>query len=231
MPTIPHTEKHFTASAAVRDVVIGMSDGLTVPFALAAGLSGAVSATKLVLTAGAAEVAAGALAMGLGGYLAARTDRDHYESELRREHQETLELPDKEREEVASVFRGYGLSDEELAPVIDALAKDKTKFVEFMMRFELGLEEPNPKRELTSALTIAGSYVAGGVIPLSPYVLVSDMQRALWVSVAVTLSALFGFGAVKGGFTGVSRLKSGLQTLLVGGVAAGAAFALAKLIA
>lgn len=230
MPSIPHAEKHFTASAAVRDVVIGMSDGLTVPFALAAGLSGAVSATKLVLTAGAAEIAAGALAMGLGGYLAARTDRDHYAAELAREHREAQELPDREREEVAAVFREYGLSDEQLGPVIDALAKDKTKFVEFMMRFELGLEAPDPKRELESALTIAGSYVMGGLIPLLPYVLIGDVHRALLVSIAVTLSALFTFGAVKGGFTGVPRLKSGVQTLLVGGLAAGAAFALAKLL-
>ncbi len=231
MPTTPHAEKHFTASEAVRDVVLGMSDGLTVPFALAAGLSGAVAATRLVVTAGAAEIAAGALAMGLGGFLAARTDRDHYAAELQRERRETLELPEREREEVAAVFRGYGLSDAELAPVIDALARDKTKFVEFMMRFELGLEAPDPKRAFASAFTIGASYVVGGLIPLSPYLVLHDTRRALLGSIAVTSIALFGFGAVKGGFTGVSRWRSGAQTLAVGGLAAGAAFALARLFA
>ena len=230
MPTTPHAERHFTASATVRDVVIGMSDGLTVPFALAAGLSGAVSATKLVITAGGAEIAAGALAMGLGGYLAARTDRDHYNSEVAREHRETQEIPHEERREVAEIFHQYGLTDEEVKPMLDALTKDPRRWVDFMMRFELGLEAPDPKRELKSALTIAISYVVGGLIPLLPYILIPTMQTALLTSVGVTLVALFAFGAVKGGFTGVPRLRSGLQTLLVGGLAAGAAFALARLL-
>jgi vacuolar iron transporter family protein len=230
MPTVPHAERHFTASATVRDVVIGMSDGLTVPFALAAGLSGAVAATKLVVTAGGAEIAAGALAMGLGGYLAARTDREHYQSEVAREWRETQEIPHDERREVEEILRQYGLDEQQVQPVLDALTRDPQRWVDFMMRFELGLEAPDPRREVRSAVTIALSYVVGGLIPLWPYIVLSELRTALWTSVAVTLVALFGFGAVKGGFTGVPRLRSGLQTLLVGGLAAGAAFALARLI-
>ena len=168
MPKPPHVEKHFTASEAVRDIVIGMSDGLTVPFALAAGLSGAVEATTIIITAGLAEVAAGAIAMGLGGYLAARTDAEHFASERAREERETKEMPEMEAAEVADVFRSYGLNDETVATVVNAIRADKRRWVDFMMRFELGLEEPDPKRARTSALTIALSYVAGGLVPLAP---------------------------------------------------------------
>ena len=231
MPQTPHTEHHFTAGESVRDIVIGMSDGLTVPFALAAGLTGAVSATRIIVTAGLAEIAAGSIAMGLGGYLAARSDADHYASERRREEREVVELADREREEVADVFRDYGLGDEEIAPVLRAFAARPRAWVDFMMRFELGLEAPEPGRALKSALTIAGAYVAGGFIPLSPYMAVAhDTDRALGISVAVTLVALLIFGYVKGRFTGAVPWKSGLQTLLVGGLAAAAAFALAKLL-
>src|SRR5437763_8079109 len=135
----PHVEKHFEASATVRDVVIGMADGLTVPFALAAGLTGTALATsKLVVIAGLAEIAAGSIAMGLGGYLAAKTDRDHYQSELARETRETVELPHKERDEVADVFRGYGMTEAQLQPVVAAISSDQKRWVDFMMRFELG---------------------------------------------------------------------------------------------
>ena len=231
MPQTPHTEHHFTAGESVRDIVIGMSDGLTVPFALAAGLTGAVSATRIIVTAGLAEIAAGSIAMGLGGYLAARSDADHYASERRREEREVVELADREREEVADVFRDYGLGDEEIAPVLRAFEARPKAWVDFMMRFELGLEAPQPGRALKSALTIAGAYVAGGFIPLSPYMLVAhDAGRALNVSVGVTLVALLVFGYVKGRFTGAKPWMSGLQTLLVGGLAAAAAFALAKLL-
>ena len=231
MPQTSHTEHHFTAGESVRDIVIGMSDGLTVPFALAAGLTGAVSATRIIVTAGLAEIAAGSIAMGLGGYLAARSDADHYASERRREEREVVELAEREREEVADVFRDYGLGDEEIAPVLRAFEARPKAWVDFMMRFELGLEAPEPGRALKSALTIAGAYVAGGLIPLSPYMLVAhDSDRALSVSVAVTLVALLVFGYVKGHFTGAKPWKSGLQTLLVGGLAAAAAFALAKLL-
>jgi VIT1/CCC1 family predicted Fe2+/Mn2+ transporter len=231
MPQTPHIEHHFTAGESVRDIVIGMSDGLTVPFALAAGLTGAISATRIIVTAGLAEIAAGSIAMGLGGYLAARSDADHYASERRREEREVVELAETEREEVADVFRDYGLSDEEIAPVLRAFEARPKAWVDFMMRFELGLEAPQSGRALRSALTIAGAYVAGGLIPLSPYMLVAhDAGRALGVSVTVTLAALLVFGYVKGRFTGAKPWQSGLQTLMVGGLAAAAAFALAKLL-
>jgi vacuolar iron transporter family protein len=230
MPATPHIEKHFTATESVRDVVIGMSDGLTVPFALAAGISSAVAATHIVVTAGLAEIAAGSIAMGLGGYLAARTDHEHYASEWKREVRETVELPNKEKEEVAQVFREYGIAEEHITPIVASMSADQNKWVNFMMRFELGLEKPNPKRARQSALTIALSYVAGGLIPLGPYILISNLGNALWVSVAVTLAALFVFGYVKAGFTGMNRMRGGLQTVLVGGLAAGVAFGLARLI-
>src|SRR6266487_2942312 len=216
MPQTQHVEKHFTASASVRDVVIGMADGLTVPFALAAGLSGAVATTGIIVTAGFAEIAAGSIAMGLGGYLAARGDAEHYESERVREEREVVEKPDAEREEVAEVFRGYGLTEAEIAPVLRVFGERHGAWVDFMMRFELGLEPPDPRRALTSALTIAGSYIAGGLIPLAPYMLANRAAVALEASVVVTVAALFGFGWVKGRFTGVHPGRSAIQTVLVG---------------
>jgi VIT1/CCC1 family predicted Fe2+/Mn2+ transporter len=230
MPQTRHTERHFTAGDVVRDVVIGMSDGLTVPFALAAGLSGAVSSSALIITAGLAEIAAGSIAMGLGGYLAAKSDAEHYNREREREKQEIVQIPEEEMAEVATIFRSYGLTDEEAAPLVKALSKRPRAWVDFMMRYELGLEKPDPKRALTSALTIAGSYVAGGLIPLSPYILMSQAQTALWVSVLLTLAALLAFGYVKGHFTGTRPLRSALQTMLIGGLAAAAAFAIARAI-
>lgn len=234
MPATPHTEHHFTAPEAVRDVVIGMSDGLTVPFALAAGISGAIAssphASTLVVTAGFAEIAAGSIAMGLGGYLAAKTDQEHYASERDREVREIVELRDVEVEEVAKVFRDYGLSEAEMAPVVNAITGNEKSWVDFMMRFELGLEEPQPKRARVSALTIAASYIVGGLIPLAPYIILSDVRTGLWYSVGLTLVALAVFGWVKGTFTGISPFKGGLQTVVTGGLAAGAAFVIAKLI-
>jgi VIT1/CCC1 family predicted Fe2+/Mn2+ transporter len=228
MPSAPHTEKHFEASDTVRDVVIGMSDGLTVPFALAAGLSGTVSQTGIVVIAGLAEIAAGSIAMGLGGYLAARTDRDHYLSEREREIRETVELPDKEREEVAEVFRGFGMAEVDIAPVVAAIASNQKRWVDFMMRFELGFEEPDPKRARNSAATIAVSYVLGGLVPLAPYMLIHELYGALSVSVYVTLVALFLFGFVKGRLTGISPWRGGVQTVVIGGLASAAAFGLAR---
>lgn len=230
MPSAPHTETHFEASAAVRDVVIGMADGLTVPFALAAGLSGTVASTHIVVIAGLAEIAAGSIAMGLGGYLAARTDRDHYESERDREFRETVEIPEKEADEVADIFRGYGMAERDIAPVVAAIRSDQKRWVDFMMRFELGFEEPDPLRARNSAITIAVSYVFGGLVPLAPYVLMPQLDRALAISVAVTLLALFLFGFVKGRLTGISPLRGGVQTTVIGGLASAAAFGLAKLI-
>ena len=224
-----HVESHFEASDTVRDVVIGMADGLTVPFALAAGLTGTAMATsKLVVIAGLAEIAAGSIAMGLGGYLAARTDRDHYESERAREVRETVELPHKEREEVADVFREFGMSEEHIKPVVDAISADQKRWVDFMMRFELGFEEPDPLRARNSAFTIAVSYILGGMVPLSSYMLVDDLKAALLWSVFVTLLALFVFGYVKGKLTGVAPLRGGLQTVVIGGLASAAAFGLAR---
>jgi len=228
MPQTPHVERHFTASATVRDIVIGMSDGLTVPFALAAGLSGAVEASAIIITAGLAEVAAGAIAMGLGGYLAARTDAEHFASERAREERETKEMPETEAAEVADVFRSYGLNDDTVATVVNAIRGDKRRWVDFMMRFELGLEEPDPRRARTSALTIALSYVAGGLVPLAPYFFFRSVHYALVGSVVVTLLALLVFGYVKGRFTTARPFRSAWQTALVGGLAATAAFVIAK---
>src|SRR5262245_13360367 len=198
MPQTPHVEKHFTASARIRDIVIGMSDGLTVPFALAAGLSGAVESTRVVITAGLAEIAAGSIAMGLGGYLAARTDAEHYVSERARETRETIEIPEEEKREVAEVFQHYGIPDHLAHDAARAMSKDRKRWIDFMMRFELGLEEPDPRRARTSALTIGLSYVAGGLVPLAPYFLFSKMSDALVGSIALTLLALLVFGYVKG---------------------------------
>jgi len=230
MPTVPHIEKHFTATETVRDIVIGMSDGLTVPFALAAGLSGAVKATSIVVTAGLAEIAAGSIAMGLGGYLAARTDMEHYQAERVRELQETEEVPEQEVEEVAEIFRTYGLEDEQITPVVQAIRADRARWVDFMMRFELGLEAEDPARALRSALTIAASYSAGGLIPLAPYMLLGSISTALWVSVGMTLVALFLFGFFKGHFTAINPWRGGVQTVFIGGLAAATAFAIARLI-
>jgi len=222
-------EQHFEASATVRDVVIGMSDGLTVPFALAAGLTGVATATsRLVVIAGLAEIAAGSIAMGLGGYLAARTDEDHYESEKQREIRECVESPEKETEEVAGVFRGYGMTDEEMRPVVKAICGDQKRWVDFMMRFELGFEQPDPKRARNSAVTIALSYIVGGLVPLSSYMAMDNLKTALTFSVAVTLAALFVFGYVKGRLTGIAPLRGGLQTVIIGGLASAAAFGLAR---
>jgi VIT1/CCC1 family predicted Fe2+/Mn2+ transporter len=230
MPAAPHVEQHFTASDTVRDIVIGMSDGLTVPFALAAGLSGIAQATTIVVTAGLAEIAAGSIAMGLGGYLAARTDYEHYGAERLREIEETQTMPDAEADEVAVIFRDYGLAEEQVGPVVDAIRANQDRWVDFMMRFELGLEAPNPARARQSALTIALSYICGGMIPLLPYILLKDLTTALYLSVGVTLAALFVFGFVKAKFTGVAPLRGGLQTVLTGGLAAAVAFTIARLI-
>ena len=228
--THTHPEEHFTASETVRDIVIGMADGLTVPFALAAGLSGVIAASNLVVTAGLAEIAAGSIAMGLGGYLAARSEVEHYASERRREEREIVEKTEVEMQEVAEVLEAYGLTPDQSQPIVLALSKNPKAWVDFMMRFELGLEEPDPKRALTSALTIAGAYIAGGFIPLSSYIFIPSAATALTISIVVTLIALFIFGYVKGKFTGAPPLRSAIQTVVIGGLAAAAAFALARLI-
>lgn len=231
MPQTRHIEKHFTSGEVVRDVVIGMADGLTVPFALAAGLSGATDKTNLIVTAGFAEIVAGSIAMGLGGYLAGKSDAEHYDSEYERELYEIDKMLEHEKAEVVEIFEDYGLTYEESVPIVETLAKRPKDFADFMMRFELGLEKPEPKRALQSGATIAGAYIFGGIIPLLPYVLLSEKahQALLW-SVVITVIALFIFGYVKGRFTGTSPVKSAIQTCLIGSAAAGAAFLIAKLI-
>ncbi len=230
MPFRRHPERHFQASESVRDVVIGMSDGLTVPFALAAGLAGAVGAARVIIIAGLAEIAAGSIAMGLGGFLAARTDAEHYASERAREGQEVASWPDEEIAEAVDIFAGYGVPAEDALPVVRRMSARPASWLDFLMRFELGLEAPDPRRALRSALTIAASYMVGGMVPLSPYFFARDVAHALPVSVGVTLAALAAFGYVKGRLTGVRAIRSALQTVLVGGLAATAAFLLARLI-
>lgn len=230
MPPSRHIERHFTGTETIRDIVIGMSDGLTVPFALAAGLSGAVNTTRIIVTAGLAEIAAGSIAMGLGGYLAAKSDAEHYEAEKKREAMEVKEMPEEEVAEVARIFESYGVTEEESRPLVDAFRMRPKAWVNFMMRFELGLEQPDPKRALLSAVTIAGAYIAGGFIPLGPYIALPKASTALVISIVITLFALAIFGYVKGRFTGAPPWRSSLQTSLIGGLAAGTAFLLARAI-
>ncbi|RZC86928.1 hypothetical protein C5167_030277 [Papaver somniferum] len=255
-----HTEKHFTAGAIVRDVIIGVSDGLTVPFALAAGLSGANVGSSIIVTAGLAEVAAGAISMGLGGYLAAKSEEDHYHRELKREQEEIINVPDtaldalsslslalaaphfkdeicgelpnqhNEAAEIEEILAEYDLQPHEYAPLVNALRKKPQAWLDFMMKFELGLEKPDPRRALESAFTIAFAYVLGGLVPLLPYMFIPDAVKAMLTSVAVTLIALLFFGFVKGHFTGNRPFRSAFETALIGTIASAAAYGIAKLV-
>lgn len=224
-----HREDHLTSSALLSDVVIGMSDGLTVPFALAAGLSGAVDSTHIIIIAGIAEVAAGSIAMGLGGYLSGKTEQDHYKNEVKREYYEVEHLRDRELEETKEFFANLGLSEELQEQATKEVAKDKDKWVEFMMKHELGLEKPDPKRATKSALNIGLSYVVGGLVPLSPYFFVDSPITGLKFSVVVTLFCLFIFGWFKSRITGVHPLWGALRVTLIGAMAAAAAFGVAKI--
>ncbi len=230
MPQTPHIEKHFTSGEIVRDIVIGMADGLTVPFALAAGLSGAATSTSIIVTAGLAEIVAGSIAMGLGGYLAGKSDVEHFDSEYKRELYEIDNMLEHEKDEVVEILENYGLTRAESLPIVETLAARPKDFADFMMRFELGLEKPDARRALQSGLTIGGAYIFGGLIPLSPYIIFGEAHLALLWSIGVTLIALFVFGYVKGTFTGTNPFKGALQTTLIGGLAAGAAFGIARLI-
>uniref|UniRef100_A0A0D9W5W1 Vacuolar iron transporter n=1 Tax=Leersia perrieri TaxID=77586 RepID=A0A0D9W5W1_9ORYZ len=223
-----HPERHFTSGEVVRDVIMGVSDGLTVPFALAAGLSGASAPSSLVLTAGLAEVAAGAISMGLGGYLAAKSEADHYQREMKREQEEIITVPDTEAAEIGEIMSQYGLEPHEYGPVVDGLRRNPQAWLDFMMRFELGLEKPDPKRAVQSALTIALSYVIGGLVPLLPYMFISTAQNAMLTSVGVTLVALLFFGYIKGRFTGNRPFLSAIQTAVIGAIASAAAYGMAK---
>ncbi|GAB2514611.1 VIT1/CCC1 transporter family protein [Spirosoma aerophilum] len=225
-----HHEHHLRSSDFISDIVIGMSDGLTVPFALAAGLSGAVASSSLVVTAGIAEIVAGSIAMGLGGYLAGRTEADHYSSERQREVNEVETVPEREKEEVREVFAEMGLSPALQITIADELAKDKTKWVDFMMKYELGLDEPDPNRATKSALTIGLSYVVGGLVPLLPYLLISNPEEALMYSCGITLICLFVFGYFKSKVTGQPPIGGALKVMVIGALAAAAAFGVAKLV-
>jgi len=225
-----HHEQHLRSSDTIRDIVIGMSDGLTVPFALAAGLSGAVSNSGIIVTAGIAEIVAGSIAMGLGGFLAGRTEADHYRSELQREYEEVERVPEQEKAEVKEVFATFGLSATLQDEVANEMAKDKDKWVDFMMRYELGLEKPDDNRASRSAFTIGVSYIVGGIIPLSPYFLINESQIALYYSCGITMICLFVFGYFKSKVTGQPLLSGALKVLLIGTLAAAAAFLMAKVI-
>jgi len=225
-----HQEKHFTGSETVRDIVIGMSDGLTVPFALTAGLSGAVASNTIVLTAGVAEIIAGSIAMGLGGYLAGKTEYDHYFAELKREYHEVEVVPEKEKEEIEEILSGYGISDTVKKDFVNELAKDKDKWVNFMMKFELCLEEPVLNRARNSAVTIAGAYIVGGFIPLLSYVFTPTPTAGLFYSVIVTLIALMLFGYFKSKAIGQNPFMGALKTTFIGVLAAGSAYLIARLV-
>lgn len=225
-----HHEEHLKSSEFITDVVIGMSDGLTVPFALAAGLSGAVSSNAIIITAGIAEIVAGSIAMGLGGYLAGRTELDHYESELKREYEEVERVPEREIEEVKEVFAEYGLNTESQEMIARELSKDKDKWVHFMMKFELGLEKPHPKRAQHSALTIGISYMIGGLIPLAGYFISSTPKEGLIISAIITVICLFMFGYLKSQVTGQAKMMGALKVTFIGIIAATSAFIIAKLI-
>ena len=223
-------EEHFQSSEKVRDFVIGMSDGLTVPFALAAGLSGAVDSTSIVITAGLAEIAAGSIAMGLGGYLAGRTEIEHYEAEEKREYEEIEKLPEVEIRETKEIFAQYGLDDDLQEKIAREMAKSPKKLVDFMMRFELGLERPDENRALQSAVVIGASYIIGGLIPLSAYFFTESSRQGLIYSSVITLICLIAFGLIKSKLTGQPLFKGAVRVAFVGAMAAGAAFVLAKLI-
>jgi vacuolar iron transporter family protein len=225
-----HREEHVFRAETIRDIVIGMSDGLTVPFALAAGLSGAVIHTNLIIIAGLAEIAAGSIAMGLGGYLAGKTEVDHYNSEMKREYEEVETVPEIEKQELKTFFSSLGLSDEIQNQAVEEVSKDKQKWVELMMKYELGLEKPDPKRAGKSAFNIGFSYIVGGLIPLSPYFFVSDGISGLKLSAIITLICLFIFGYLKSRFTGVNPWSGAIRVMMIGAVAAGCAFGIARLI-
>jgi vacuolar iron transporter family protein len=225
-----HQENHLKSSAFISDMVIGMSDGLTVPFALAAGLSGAVKDNGIILTAGIAEIVAGCIAMGLGGYLSGKTEQEHYDSELKREYDEVQRFPNKEIDEVKEIFAEYGVSADGQTLIANELAKDKDKWVDFMMRFELGLEKPHHNRARNSAITIAGAYIAGGLLPLAAYYFTSTPHNGLLLSAIITTISLFVFGYFKSKITGQPPIKGALKVMTIGLVAAAAAFFVAKLL-
>lgn len=225
----PHSESHFRGSLAIRDWVVGMSDGLTVPFALAAGLSAAVHDNRIIVTAGIAEIVAGSIAMALGGYLAGRTEIEHYDGELKREAFEIEHLPDREKQEVRDILHEYSLSPETTEKVVDELFKNKDAFLRFMMRFELGLERPGARQASISAFRIGVAYLVGGTVPLVAYVVLNTPQEALGWSFGSTVVSLFAFGYIKGRLTGQPAFISAVKVSGIGILAAAAAFSVALL--
>jgi vacuolar iron transporter family protein len=228
MSQTPHIEKHFTSSRVVRDIIIGMSDGFTVPFAMVAGLSGADQSTTVVIAAGLAEISAGSISMGLGGYQAARNDAEHYYNERAREQQEVKEMTEEERRETYDIFRAYGLPHEAITPIVQSFEKKPEAWVDFMMRYELGLEEPDPKQAQKTTITIMIAYIIAGFVPLTPYFLVHDPKKGLMISAIATITALFTFGYIKSKIIGTEPLMGALRVTLIGTLAAMAAFLLAK---
>lgn len=225
-----HHETHVTSSDIVRDIIIGMSDGLTVPFALTAGLSGVLDTNHLIIVSGLSEIAAGCISMGLGGFLAGQTEIEHYDAELKREYEEVETVPDRERKEVEDIFIEMGVDKELSRQVTLQISQDKHKWVDFMMRFELGLDKPDKNRAYQSAVTIALAYLAGGFIPLLPYLLTSDNQHGFYWSCVITILALLVFGYSKSRVTGQPLLKGTLKVAFTGILAAAAAYTIAKLI-
>jgi vacuolar iron transporter family protein len=224
-----HGETHLKSSDFISDIVIGMSDGLTVPFALAAGLSSAVQSNGLIITAGIAEIIAGSIAMGLGGYLAGRTELDHYKSELAREYQETIDFPDTEKQEVKEIFEEMGLSTKTQAMAVEELSQDTDKWVKFMMKYELGLQEPDKNKARKSAFNIGFAYIVGGAIPMLSYVFTSNPQTGFKFSFAVTVVCLLVFGYFKSKLTGQNPIIGALKVMAIGVIAAMSAYFLVRL--
>ncbi|HLG34690.1 MAG TPA: VIT1/CCC1 transporter family protein [Bacteroidia bacterium] len=226
-----HIEKHFGQSETVRDIVIGMADGLTVPFALAAGLSGVSDiGNGIIITAGLAEIIAGSIAMGLGGYLAGKTEVDHYNSELAREYREIKEFYETEKREVRDIFAEYGLSEKSQNEIVDELAKDDDKWVDFMMKFELGLDKPDINRARQSARNIGVAYIVGGIVPLSAYMFTATPHDGLIYSSLMTVACLLVFGYYKSKATGQPPAMGALKVTAIGVIAAAAAYFIAGLI-
>ncbi len=233
MSSIPHHshhEKHSGSSQALRDLVVGLSDGLTVPFALAAGLTGVVSSNSLIIFAGLAEIIAGTISMGLGGFLAGKTEIENYEGEKIREEREIKEIPQEEKEEIRQLLGNYGITPETQEKVAEDLSRNPGLWVDFMMRFELGLVKPDPRQAVSSALRIGLSYAVGGLVPLSAYLFTPSPLAGLAYSSGFTLVCLLLFGYWKARLTGQPPLRGALTVTLTGVLAAGAAFGLAHLI-
>ena len=223
-----HNEKHLKNSTFITDVVIGMSDGLTVPFALAAGLSGAVQSNNIIITAGIAEIVAGSIAMGLGGYLAGKTEQEYYATELKREYEEVVEKPEVEKQEVKEALADFGISKSAQDIFADELAANRGQWVRFMMKYELGMDKPDANRARNSAANIGISYIVGGLIPLSAYFFTNTPHEGLLVSTLLTIICLFAFGYFKAKITGQAPISGGFKVTFIGIAAAGAAYFVAK---